>query len=375
MSAILRHCKRRCDRQALHFILHDWTACASNAKGYWKDRCIELDFKLLTDEFGFDRKEVVFKEDVWLGPGAFGNSLEYYVRGLELGNAVFTGFDGTPENYKEYPEKVIDMGAGLERFVWASQGTFNSYDAVFAPVLEKLHKKTGLAIGSDRTLDGYFKLAGSLDVDQFKGAVTDYSSIAKQLGMPEEVLRKKIEQIQAVYSIVDHTRTLLFGISDGMLPGNVGGGYNLRVILRRSLDFLSDLGLELDLTELASWHADSLKDLYPELKEHVDDVGIILDVEEKKYASTRERASKIIETMSRKKQKVDVEKLVELYDSDGITPDVLKKAGLDMEIPADFYSRITSRHMIHKEEAQRPFIQYYQYSRYETDLLRRQQPV
>ncbi|MGA2875702.1 MAG: alanine--tRNA ligase [Nitrososphaerales archaeon] len=326
----------------------------ANAKGYWKDRCIELDFKLLTEEFGIDKKEVVFKEDVWLGPGAFGNSLEYYVRGLELGNAVFTGFDGTPENYKEYPEKVIDMGAGLERFVWATQGTFNSYDAVFAPVLEKLRKRTGLAIGSDRTLDDYFKLAGSLDIDQFKGAVADYSSIAKQLGMPEEELRKKIEQIQAVYSIVDHTRTLLFGISDGMLPGNVGGGYNLRVILRRSLDFLSDLGLQLDLTELASWHAESLKDMYPELREHVNDVGIILEVEEKKYTSTRERASKIIESMSRKKQKVKVEKLVELYDSDGITPDVLKKAGLDMEIPADFYNRITSRHMIHKDEGQGP---------------------
>ena len=51
-----------------------------------------------------------------------------------------------------------------------------------------------------------------------------------------------------------------------MLPGNVGGGYNLRVILRRSLDFLVILGLQLDLTELAGWHAESLKDMYPELR-------------------------------------------------------------------------------------------------------------
>ncbi|HVB12775.1 MAG TPA: alanine--tRNA ligase [Nitrososphaerales archaeon] len=324
----------------------------ANAKGYWKDRCVELDFKLLTEEFGIDKKEVVFKEDVWLGPGAFGNSLEYYVRGLELGNAVFTGFEGTPENYKEYPEKVIDMGAGLERFVWVSQGTYNSYDAVFSPVLAKFQKETGLSIGSDRTLDGYFKLAGSLDIDQFKGAVADYSNIAKQLGLPEDELRKKVTRIQAVYSIIDHTRTLLFGISDGMLPGNVGGGYNLRVILRRSLDFLDDLGLRLDLTELARWHAEALKDLYPELSEHVNDVGIILDVEEKKYAVTRERSSKIIETISKKKQNIDVEKLVELYDSDGITPDVLKKGGLKIEIPSDFYNRITSRHMVQKEEGQ-----------------------
>ena len=50
--------------------------------------------------------------------------LEYYVRGLELGNAVFTGFDGTPENYKEYPEKVIDMGAGLGTFCVGLSGNF-----------------------------------------------------------------------------------------------------------------------------------------------------------------------------------------------------------------------------------------------------------
>jgi alanyl-tRNA synthetase len=324
----------------------------ANVNGYWKDRCVELDFKLLTEEFGIEKKEVVFKEDVWLGPGAFGNSLEYYVRGLELGNAVFTGFEGTPENYKDYPEKVVDMGAGLERFVWASQGTYNSYDAVFSMVLEKLRKKTGLDVGSDKSLEGYFRLAGSLDIDQFKGAVADYSSIAKQLGVPEIDLRKKIGVIQAVYAIIDHTRTLLFGISDGMLPGNVGGGYNLRVILRRSLDFVNDLGVELDLSELADWHAESLKDLFPELKEHVKDVGILLSVEEKKYASSTERASKIIESITRKKQKISVEKLVELYDSDGITPDVLRKAGMDLEIPADFYDRITSRHMIHKEEGQ-----------------------
>lgn len=326
----------------------------ANPKGYWKDTCVELDYRLLTEEFGFDKNEVVFKEDVWLGPGAFGNSLEYYVRGLELGNCVFTGFEGTIENYKEYSEKVIDMGAGLERFVWATQGTFNSYDAVFSSVLQMFQKKTGIGLSTDRSLDGYFKLAGSLDIDRFKGAVADYSTVSKQLGLDEIVLRRKIQQIQAIYSLIDHSRTLLFGISDGMLPGNVGGGYNLRVILRRSLDFINDLAVKIDLVELASWHAESLKDMYPELSEHIQDVGIVLDVEEKKYAGTRDRTSKIIETLSKKKQRLGAEKLAELYDSEGITPDVLNRAGLDLDALADFYDRITSRHMIHRDEIQGP---------------------
>jgi len=188
----------------------------ANSKGYWKDRCVELDYELLTKEFGIRKEEVIFKEDVWLGPGAFGYSLEYYVRGLELGNAVFTAFEGSPDNFKEYDQKVIDMGAGLERFVWISQGTFNSYDAVFENVLGRLRKETGVYVEADTSLNEYFRLAGSLDIDQFKGVVEDYSDIARQLGVSDAELRKKIHRIQALYSIVDHSRSLLFAICDGI---------------------------------------------------------------------------------------------------------------------------------------------------------------
>ena len=47
-------------------------------------------------------------------------------------------------------------------------------------------QKTGLPIGPDRSLDGYFKLAGSLDIDRLEGAVAVYSSIARELGLPEK---------------------------------------------------------------------------------------------------------------------------------------------------------------------------------------------
>ena len=325
----------------------------ANAKGYWKDRCIELDFKLLTQEFGIKKEEVVFKEDAWLGPGAFGNSLEYHVRGLELGNAVFTSFEGTPDYYKEYPEKVIDMGAGLERFTWLSQGTYNSYDAVFSQVLEEFRKSTGISMESENHLSEYFKMAGSLDIDQFEGTIANYGFIAKRLGITEEKLRAWVGKIQAVYSIIDHTRTLLFAISDGMLPSNVGGGYNLRVVLRRSLDFISNLGVSVSLEDLIHWHIASLKSLYPELEEHENDVTIVFGVEESKYANTRDRAAKIVETLTNKKSKLDEGRLVQLYDSEGITPEVLTKAGLEITVPPDFYNKITSKHMVHKEEESR----------------------
>ena len=70
-----------------------------NSNGYCKDDCIDLDYRLLTEQFGVDKKEVVFVEDVWEGGGSFGSSLEFFVKGLELGNAVFTEFLGDLSNY------------------------------------------------------------------------------------------------------------------------------------------------------------------------------------------------------------------------------------------------------------------------------------
>ncbi|MFI5420222.1 MAG: alanine--tRNA ligase, partial [Nitrososphaerales archaeon] len=285
-----------------------------------------------------------------------GNSLEFHVRGLELGNAVFTAFEGTPDNYKEYPEKVIDMGAGLERMVWLSQGTFNSYDAVFSTDLDSFEKQTGIKVSEDKSLQEYYKLAGALDFEQFKGAVEDYSEIAKRLGMEEVELRKKINRIQAVYSILDHSRTLLFGITDGMLPSNVGGGYNLRVIFRRAQDFISDLGLSLELSDLAALHAQSLQKMYPELSEHLEDVKTIMAVEKRKYENAKSRSSKIVQSLSKKKEKLGVDDLIQLYDSEGITPDVLKTAGLDVTVPLDFYSLITGRHSEEKHKGSGPEI-------------------
>ena len=63
--------------------------------------------------------------------------------GLELGNAVFTEFEGNENDYRVMPNKIIDMGAGLERFSWITMGTPTSYDCCFGPVVGKLVDMTG----------------------------------------------------------------------------------------------------------------------------------------------------------------------------------------------------------------------------------------
>jgi alanyl-tRNA synthetase len=48
-----------------------------------------------------------------------------------------------------------------------------------------------------------------------------------------EKVKSAIQKIKDLYIVLDHTRTVLITISDGALPSNVGGGGNVRNILRR----------------------------------------------------------------------------------------------------------------------------------------------
>ncbi len=311
-------------------------------KGYWKDRCTELDFELLKS-MGIPEEEIVFVEDVWMGPGAFGSTLEYFVRGLELGNEVFTEFLITDSGVKEMKEKVIDMGAGLERLSWITQGTPTSYDVTFKPVLEVLKNQISLDYDEELFLK-YSKLSGSLNFEEVIDIKQKKKKIAEKLGIDVKSLENKIEPLQALYAICDHTRALAFAISDGALPSNVGGGYNLRVILRRALSFIDKFNWDMELSSICRLHAKQLEKMAPELSDHMDEIEKILDVEEKRYRDTKKRTRKKVKKIIKSGDELDEENMIKLYESEGITPEMLIKNGLDIEIPDDFYVKITEEH-------------------------------
>ena len=111
----------------------------------------------------------------------------------------------------------------------------------------------------------------------------------------EEQLSAFVAPYEAIYTVCDHIRTLVFAISDGALPSNVGGGYNLRVILRRALSILERLGWRniIRVDDIAELHIDYLKQMYPELEEHREDVRTILQLEASRYSSSRERMNSV----------------------------------------------------------------------------------
>ncbi|MDG6934067.1 MAG: alanine--tRNA ligase [Nitrososphaerota archaeon] len=318
----------------------------SNGDGYWKDKAIELDFELLTKEMGIPKDEITFVEDVWLGYGAFGYSLEYYVRGLEMGNAVFTEFEGSPDDYRTMPNPVVDMGAGLERWAWLTNGFPSSYQSTFGPVYEEILKKSGVDPDVD-ALSRYYTLAGRLDIPETQDASKIKYEIASKLGMPDSFVTSQIAPLEGMFAVLDHTRTLLFAITDGALPSNVAGGYNLRVVYRRAKAILDEFGWKINVADLMRLHAENLREMYPELLESVESVITVLEVEERRYASSKSRAISLVEQLKRKGVPSE-EDLIKLYDSEGITPELLKESGLEINIPTDFYKKVTARHMVER---------------------------
>jgi len=79
----------------------------------------------------------------------------------------------------------------------------------------------------------------------------------------------------------------------------------------------------------------------------LDDIKKILIVEKEKYYSTKKKASKILEKLLSKGE-ISTETLIEIYDSRGINPEMVKetarKFGKVVKIPDNFYSLVVERH-------------------------------
>ncbi|MBN1645568.1 alanine--tRNA ligase [Candidatus Woesearchaeota archaeon] len=295
---------------------------------------------------GLGKDEFVIHEDAWAGGGNFGPCLEFFCDGLEIGNQVYMLFEATPDGKKDLKIKVLDMGMGQERCAWFITGKSNLYEASFPTVCEMLFDRTGLK--PDHELLGRFMpYAGMLNLDEIDDVEIVWKNIAGKLGVDVQVLKSKILPLAGLYSIAEHSRALLYALADGAIPSNIGGYYNLRVLYRRARNFMEEYGWQrVSMSELAEEHARYLKPMYPELLENIGQVKKILDVEEQKFLANREKSQTIVQSVIQKD--IDTQKLIELYDSQGIDPKQIKaaaeKIGKTVVIPDNFYALVSQRH-------------------------------
>ncbi len=302
-------------------------------------------YRYITEGVGLPKEELTLHEDAWAGGGNYGPCMEFFSRGVELFNQVYMMFEHSDTGDKELNIKVLDMGLGMERIAWFSQGTPNMYEAIFPEVLKKLKARTNIEYDTE-LFKRFSPYSALLNIDEVEDINKSWDEVGKKLGMKGTELKEKILPMTAIYSIAEHTRALLVALSDGGLPSNVGGGYNLRVILRRALGFIDKFGWDIKLKEVAEWHAEELKDLFPELQENLEEVSKILDVETEKYRASKAKAAQIISRIINKE--ITDETLIELYDSHGISPEMVKeearKKGEIIIIPDDFYRKVAERH-------------------------------
>ena len=308
--------------------------------------------KWINDGLGIPDSEVTFHEDVWAGGGNFGPCMEFFSRGVELGNQVYMMFEQTDKGPRELKLKVLDMGMGMERCAWFSQGTPTIYDAVFPSVMEKLMHATG--IRPDKALlKRYVPFAGLLNLDEVEDIDRSWQDVAEKAGVGVEKLKKEVMPMAAMYSVAEHARGLLIALTDGALPSNVGGGYNLRILARRSFSFIDQYRWDIRLPDVCRWHAEELKPLFPELSGSLDEVQKILEVEKSKYEATKQKTASIVEKTVAK-GKFDDKLLLELYDSQGIPPEIIReeaeKLGKAVEVPEDFYMKVSALHEQREQE-------------------------
>jgi len=316
------------------------------AKIYWANETVEYAFRLLTEVYGVPENEISFKFDWWSGGGNAGEDYEVLVRGIEVATLVFMHYKVEDETLVEMPNRIVDTGYGLERIAWLMKGGATIYDVVFPEAVKTLREKAGVEQLPHHIAFALARKMGKIDYKEPEKAVKIKGDIARKVGITLEELNKLLAPHEAIWAIADHTRTILWIIGDGVVPSNVGAGYLVRLLIRRAARHLLRIGEPLPLTEIVALQAETWRKDFPEYYDILDDIVDIVDYEVKRYRDTLKRGRKqVAKVIARSKgKKITFEDLVKLYESHGVTPDIVveeaRKRGAEVEVPPDFYSKL-----------------------------------
>jgi alanyl-tRNA synthetase len=312
---------------------------------YWTNETVEYAYQFFVEELGIPEDELTFKESWWEGGGNAGPCFEVAAGGLELATLVFMMYRARDGNYEELPIKIVDTGYGIERIAWFSQKTPTAFHAVYGSLVSEFHRVVEVLEPRKElllvALQGMPKL-------KIGGRQELFKYVADVLGLNLKEVEEELSRIFDVYAILDHTKTVMLMLTDGVVPSNSGEGYLARLVIRRTLRRLNKLNKEVKLVDLVAKQINFWSDMYPNVHRARDRILEIVELEEEKYRSTLSRASAIGSRYSSSKLPTS-EDLVEIYDAHGIPPEILaeeieKRYKVKIEVPENFYSIVASRH-------------------------------
>jgi alanyl-tRNA synthetase len=225
-------------------------------------------------------------------------------RFIELWNLVFIQFNRQPSgNLVPLSARYIDTGAGLERVVAVLQNKRSNYDTdLFLPIIERTSAMTG------------YKYTSTL------GNKTD----------------------NAFRVIADHSRTLVFAITDGATPSNEGRGYVIRRILRRAARFGRELEMhEPFLYKLVPMVVEGLGDAFPEIRARADYVATVIESEEISFGRTLDRGLELFTAAAGRAAQTPAKTIsgddaFQLYDTYGFPIDLTQLMAGERGLQVDF---------------------------------------
>ncbi len=316
---------------------------------YWKPEAIRMSYEFLTEQLGLEHdrlyvtcfegnadapkdlesvevwrslgireEHITFlpKKDNWWGPagatGPCGPDSEMFYdmnpdgpagenphtnppRFWELWNDVFMQYDKKADgSYIKLGQKNVDTGMGLERTIAVLQGVESLYETeLFRPIVEKI-----LSLAKSPT--------------QF-----------------------------AVRVIADHARASVFVLAEGIDPGNVDQPYIARRLIRRTVRYGREIGIEGHfLPSLAEVAIGTLADVYPELDQQKQHILGALDNEEVRFQRTlkqgeKEFARELNRCQAQGQNTVPGRVVFRLYDTYGFPPELTQEMAAQAGLAAD----------------------------------------
>jgi alanyl-tRNA synthetase len=334
---------------------------------YWKDDTVRFHQRFCTEVLGIPSEKVTYKESVWVGGGNAGPAVECIVGGLEVGTLVFMQYKVVGDNFVELPIRTVDTGYGIDRFTWISQGVPSLFQAIYGTLLDKVMSMAGITNIDQEFLAKVAKYSGLVSVDKRANRMVARKRVSELTGIDLPTLEKVLVPIENAWAVTDHTKTLSFMLSEGVVPSNIQEGYLARLLFRRVYRLMRSLNMEpAKLYDIIDLQADYWGRDFPQIVKMKNEVIEMLKVEEEKFVETLKRGEGMVKRIAvdlkaKGTGKLPMDTLTELYDSHGLPPEIVKQAaekeGVEVEVPENFYALIANRHMqapkpVEDEEAQ-----------------------
>jgi alanyl-tRNA synthetase len=222
---------------------------------------------------------------------------------FEVWNDVFMQYNKTAEGrYLPLAQKTVDTGMGVERTIAMMQGKATVFETeLFRPVIDRLEALCGKRYGAAVETDLSFRI------------------------------------------ITDHVRAATFILGDdrGVTPSNLGQGYILRRLIRRSIRHGRKLGLEVSfLGELAKAVVAIYGDFYTELVQREAMIVEEFGKEEGRFTETLKKGEhefdKLLPNLQKNPQKTIPGRVAfRLYDTYGfpieLTEELAREHGMKVD--------------------------------------------